>query len=756
MPTNNNKPANSAWAGYAYAIAVTAAVYVLRSGVGRLTGNRISLPLCGLAAVIACAWRAGIGPALAVVAFTTAWYVWDFHSLGAASLQASGAGGSQAWIHYVIYVTEAGVVCFYGRQLRVARDRAARGEYWQRNLVETAGEGIWMVDPRGAIGYANPRIAEILGCAVNQIEGRKFEDFLFPEDLPAERIRFQNRRAGVKEQFDRRLRRADGSEVWTLACSSPYAYRGEDAGILTMMTDITERKKAEQSLRHSERKFRELFENIREGVYQTSTDGRILAANPELLRMLGFSSQEELNVAGVVRDTFVDPSLHQSLRDRLESDGSYANVEFQLRTRDQRIVTVRENARVVRDENGNVLYYEGSLTDITETIRFEKQLRKAQQMEALGRLAGGIARDFRRIGVGMLNGLQQALEILPADSLARPRLEAVARSMQSAAALTRQILDFSQRQVNGREGYRADDAVIDVNALVVRLEAALVRLASPENSLAVLLCQGPAPVFADPDHIRQIVTSFVIHAREFGAGVKKIVLRTAIEASGPAETAGPFVSLSVASQAAPGREAVDSGAVEELHPWIGMATNQALLAQYGGTMTASVEPPTAEFGRGVRYSLYLPLATGTNLAQTTDEAAGRVLSGAGVAAVLLLEEEPLIRELSRDMLERQGFRVLTAGSASEAERIARGEETFDVLITSWVTDGERGTALVRLLREMRPELRVLFVAGYSGVSGEDSIPALEGTAILQRPFSGDSLGRAVRVLLAKTQAAETL
>ena len=227
-----------------------------------------------------------------------------------------------------------------------------------------------MIDADGVIGYANPRMAEILGCPAGEIAGRRLEDFLFPEDLPVERIRLQNRRIGVREQLDRRLRRSDGSEVWVLACSSLFQSGQSDAVVLTMMTDITERKAAEHALRQSERKYRELFENILEGVYQTSPDGRILAANPELLRMLGFSSQEELSVPGVVRETFVDPDLHLSLRDRLERDGSYANVEFQLRTRDHRIITVRENGRVVRDENGDVLYYEGILTDITGRIKF--------------------------------------------------------------------------------------------------------------------------------------------------------------------------------------------------------------------------------------------------------------------------------------------------------------------------------------------------------------------------------------------------
>ena len=738
MPTETTKPTNPAWAGYAFAVAVTGAMFVFRFEVNHLIGDTVSLPLCALAAVFTCLWCAGLRPALLATVLTAAWYIWDFQKQNPPVISAS--------IHYALYVFEAGMLCLFGRQLRAARDLAAKGEDWQRHLVQTAGEGIWTVDPDGVIGYANPRMAEILGCAVEQITGRKVDAFLFPEDIPVERIRFQNRRAGVKEQYDRRLRRADGYELWTLACSSPYSYRGKDTGVLTMMTDITERKKAEQALRHSERKFRELFENIREGVYQTSPDGRILAANPELLRMLDFSDQEELNVVGVVRDTFVDADLHQSLRDRLERDGSYANVEFQLRTRDHRIVTVRENARVVRDENGDVLYYEGTLTDVTERIRVEKQLRRAQEMEALGRLAGGIARDLRHIGGDMLSGLRQAIGLLPPDSPAQPSLDAVERSVHNAEALTRQILDFSRRETSDRKGHTEGGSAIDVNALIVGLGPELCRLVSPDNCLEVSLCDNPTPVLADPDHIQQIVTSFIIHARGFGTGAKQIDLTTAIA------TDGHFVALSVLGRTAPAPAHTanngEAGVQTSVQPWIGMATSQAILAQYGGRMTATVEPPAADFGSGVRYALYLPLASGERLSVPS-------LAGFGATTVLLVEEEPLTRELNRDMLERHGFRVLTASNASEAEGLARGQQTFDVLMAPWAADG-RGSApgFVHVLRGMRPNLRVLLI-GDDPDGSLGSIPPRDGAPVLMKPFSGDSLGRAIHQLLNGSRATGT-
>jgi hypothetical protein len=177
----------------------------------------------------------------------------------------------------------------------------------------------------------------------------------------------------------------------------------------------------------------------------------------------------------------------------------------------------------------------------------------------------------------------------------------------------------------------------------------------------------------------------VIHARESGSGSRKIELSTGIEATSPAGTAGPYVSLCVRTTADTRN---DAAAVDEteLRPWLGMATTQAILAQYGGMMTAALDLPDTGTVRAVRYVLYLPLASGTDPSRIHSDTASPLPPAVEAATILLVEEEPLIRELSRDMLERQGFRVLTAGNATEAERIASGQE-IQVLITDWTSGG---------------------------------------------------------------------
>lgn len=250
-------------------------------------------------------------------------------------------------------------------------------ETLHRRLVEAAAEGIWVHNEHGVITWANARLANILGLGEGELTGRKIDDFFLPEDQPMERVRAANLRPGAHTQFDRRLRRADGGEIWMLTCSSQIGsggLLGRKPETLAVMTDITERKRAELELRRSEERFRSLFEGIPQGVYLTTREGRVLWANPALVQMLGFASEEDLRKADIVQQLYVDPNAWARLAEQVEREGSCRNVRHELRRRDGAIITVLGNARVVRDAGGAVLHYEGTLTDVTaETVSLRKQ-----------------------------------------------------------------------------------------------------------------------------------------------------------------------------------------------------------------------------------------------------------------------------------------------------------------------------------------------------------------------------------------------
>ena len=569
------------WVRYSFVAAACLLAVATYSCLDRATEGAVGPFWPAFAAVIACAAWAGPGPGVASTLLLLVW--------GSVSLLNSGSPWAIVLLLGFIFAAEGLLLSAGSARILRSAKAAARSETWHRQLVETAAEGIWVRDGDNVITYANARMAAMLGLPPESLAGRNANEFFFAEDQLAERIRLQSLTSGIKEQFDRRMRRSDGEELWVLACCNlmPAEGRGEQRLALVMMTDITERKRAEQALRHSEERFRNLFERVLEGVYQSTPDGRILAANPKLLEMLGFKGQTDTSDIRIARDLFVDPLIRQRLLEQLEREGSFQNVEYQMRTRDGRVITVLSSARAVRDPDGHVIYIEGTLTDISDRKRIEDQLRRAQKIEALGRLAAGVAHDFDLVLEVITRHTQQVLKELPAGHAARNSAEQAMQAAERAVALTRQLLSFSQKPGTG------DDRPLE----------------------------------------------------------------------------------------------------------------------------------------------------------HTDRGQGET--------ILLVDDEPLVRELSRDMLERQGYRVMVASDAGEAERLgnehisAAGGRVFDLLIADTSMPSMSGMELARRLRATHPGLKVLFICGYADPPVEHDEPASPGTAFLQKPFSADSLGRKIRQMLGR-------
>lgn len=709
------------WVRFSFAIATCAVAIVIELFIDHLTGQPVTPFLLSFAAIIASAAWAGAGPGLAATAMLVVWSAFDLPRWGVSPMNTA--------IRCGVFLIEGVLLSIGSSRMWRSMREAATSETWHRQLVETAAEGIWVQDEQGLITYANARMAEMLGLTVDALIGRKAEDFFFPEELSMERVRASNLRDRSKIQFDRRLRRADGSEIWVLtSCNllGPDALLGQTPAYLAMMTDITERKRAEYALRRSEERFRNLFETLLEGVYQSTPEGRILAANPMILKMFGIASQDELNNLDIARDFFPDPNLRKRLLEQMERDGGYQNVEYELRRRDGQIITVLENARVVRDENGAVLYYEGTMTDITPRRRIEEQLRQAQKVEALGRLAGSIAADFNNSLTVITGYAQLALaDLAPADP-ARQNIERALEAAERGVALTKHLLLFSRRQTRSADRF-------DLNQAIERCEAA------HQSGIALSLTREPAPVYAGQEQIETIVRDLAenLRGRFPSATLSLKTVLTELEEQVSLQCAnapgGPYAVLSIGSANAvepigdllldpflAGMEAGESAAA-------GLSSAHAVIVQCGGFVIA----------RNEGFHVFLPSAAPSHEAGMEHAPGGQT--------ILLVEDEPLIGELSRDMLERQGYRVVLASNAREAEQLSRTSTGFDLLITDAVMDNITGAELARRLRASNPRLKVLYISGYT--DSPDCAQTPDDGAFLQKPFSAESLGRKIRQML---------
>ena len=304
--------------------------------------------LIGFAAVIVSATWAGLGPGLSSIAAVTAFSLAIFFP--EPGYTAAAIVGRAA-----VFILEGLLLCLGIARLRRATRRAARNEDWNRRIVDTAYEGIWVLDERGIITYANPRIAEIAGAPLEELVGRRQRGDFFPEDLSIERIRFENRRAGMKEQFDRRLRRSDGCEVV-----------GSD--LLQHLLESRKRKSACRALdddgHHRAQECR-----MRAAPLRSAASAAFLKmysrASIKALRKAAswrrtrcccacsvWGANADLNDVNIASDLYVDTGLRSRLLERLEQEGSFQNVQYELRRRDGETITVQENARVVRDEEG--------------------------------------------------------------------------------------------------------------------------------------------------------------------------------------------------------------------------------------------------------------------------------------------------------------------------------------------------------------------------------------------------------------------
>jgi PAS domain S-box-containing protein len=712
-------------------VAVCALAILLELLLDSVTGDPVSPFLPAFAAIIASAAWGGLGPGLVTTFLLVNW--------SAFRMSRQAIAVSDISLRCLIFAAE-GVLLSFGssRMWRSIRD-AAQSETWHRRLVETASEGIWVHDELGVIRYANARMAQILGVTLETLIGRNIDEFFFPADLSVERVRAASLRNGRKEQFDRRLRRADGAEIWVLTCCNIMSVDAEISGALSMMTDITERKRAESALRISEERFRTLFESVREGVYQTTPEGRFLAANPMLMQILGIKSEAELKDIDIARDLFIDPNVHPRVAAQLEREGSLQHVEHELRRRDGQIITVTGSAHVVRDENGKVLYYEGTVTDITPRKRMEEQLREAQKMEALGHLAGSVADDFSNVLTIVTGCSQIALSQLPPQHPARASIDQILRAAAGAMSVTRQLVSFSRSQAPA-------GGSLDLNDAVKRSEAA------GQWNPVLSLSADPVPVYATQMRVelilRRLSEAVRIHFPSDHLEWKIRVANLEAEFGGnrPGVQPGRWAVLSIGTLAArtngPG-ELPDPSADPSFMVMkgaesaaMGLAETHATVAQCDGFILTRAG--------GSIFHVFLPWATAAENSSADTEHRGET--------ILLVEDEPLLQELSRDMLERQGYHVILASNAKDAERIGASGRNFDLLITDTSMPDITGAELARRLRADHPGLKVLFISGYADRPLSQDLDGEEGAAVIERPFSADALGRRIRQILSDNEA----
>ncbi len=523
--------------------------------------------------------------------------------------------------------------------------------------------------------------------------------------------------------------------------------RGGICGMVAVFADITERKAAEDRLRESEEQYRYLFESNPNPmwVYDLETLA-FLAVNYAAICRYGYSRDEFLGMTiKDIRPPEDVPALLENVSKVTEGIDD-AGI-WRHRKKDGTIISVKITSHTITFDGrkGEIVLSH----DVTHERQMESQLRQAQKMEAVGRLAGGVAHDFNNLLTAISGYSDLLLARLSAHDPVRREVEEIRKASERAASLTRQLLAFSRRQV-------LQPRVLDLNAVVADMNSMLRRLIGEDIDLVVVPGAGLWRVKADPGQIEQVIVNLAVNARDAMPGGGKLTVETAnaaVDESSAAErlslAPGPYAVLTVADT---GEGMTDETLSHLFEPFfttkeagkgtgLGLATVYGIVAQSGGAIDVASAP-----GRGTTFRIHLPRVEG-EVDPPTARARG-IEDHRGTETVLLVEDEDAVRTLVLAILKQKGYAVLTARNGGEALLVCeRHSGSIDLMLTDVVMPGMGGKDLARRLAPLRPEMKTLYMSGYTDDAITHSGVLEPGTQYIQKPFAPDDLARKVRGVL---------
>jgi PAS domain S-box-containing protein len=518
---------------------------------------------------------------------------------------------------------------------------------------------------------------------------------------------------------------------------------------------VSQRERAEQSVRESEEALREANQTL-QSLVQTSPlaiialdlEGNVKSWNSAAERIFGWSEKEVIGLRIQIIPEDEWDGFYNSL-DITCKAGTFTGFETTRMRKDGSLIDVSLSAAPLVDGRGAINGSVVVIADITERKHLEEQFRQAQKMEAIGRLAGGVAHDFNNLLTAIIGYSQLALGRLDRKDPMRKEIEEIERAGQRAAGLTNQLLAFSRRQV-------LQPQVLDLNAVVVDLAKMLERLIGEDIVLATSLAPDIGFVKADRGQIEQIIMNLGVNSRDAMPDGGKLTIETFnadLDESYTAEhinaRPGPHVVLALSDNGCGMDKETQSNVFEPFFTTkergkgtgLGLSTVYGIVNQSGGHIGLYTE-----LGKGTTFKIYLP-----RLEEAGEESEPRVSQSEslqGSETVLLVEDEESVRELARRILEMYGYVVLEAAGYDDTRQICEGHEgRIHLMLTDVVMPGANGRELAQLVAPLQPEMKVLYMSGYTddaivqhGVLGAD-------TPFLQKPFTPVTLARKIREVL---------
>ena len=636
------------------------------------------------------------------------------------------------------------------------RKRTDEQHYMLARAVENSSELIAMTDSEFRITFVNRALLHALHYSDEKdLIGKSVAAIMSPNNAPElfTEIAMRTMESGVWRGECLHLR-ADGTEYPILLNTGVVKDQaGRIMGTLGIALDITERKKTEDKVR----RLAAIVESSEDAIIGKTLDGTIQSWNGGAERMYEYSAAEAIGKPISVIFPHEQWDEIRAILGKVKGNEIVRDFETSRTKKDGKQIHIALTVSPIKDVSGKIVGASTIGRDMTESKQMEEMFRQAQKMEAVGRLAGGVAHDFNNMLSVVIGYSELLLERADIDGQVRKQCEEIKRAGDRPASLTRQLLAFSRRQV-------LEPRVLNINTSVVEIEKMLRRLIGEDIELRISLDPALGSVKADPGQIEQVIMNLAVNARDAMPQGGKLNIETGntelddeYALHHPPMTPGRYVLLAVTdggmgmSQETKTRIFEPFFTTKELGKGtgLGLSTVYGVVKQSGGYIWVYSEP-----GQGSVFKIYLPRVDGSEVQFRLTKSAPDVLRG--TETVLLVEDEQSVRVLTRSLLEQGGYTVLEADNAAHAIEIAKQHHgPIHLLLTDVVMPGMNGPALADEILPIRLDTKVLYVSGYSGSFGTQTGLIPEGANLLQKPFSRAVLLRKLRNLLDMHEKSET-
>jgi len=589
-----------------------------------------------------------------------------------------------------------------------------------RLIADSAPVPMWVTSIDRKRWFVNRAYVEFLGCTYEEAIAFDWRNVLHPDDLPRILKEQVEKEASLQPfSLEARYRMADGAWCWLRSVSQPrWGPDGEHIGFIGVAFDITIAKEAELALQRQvaqrTAELEALYNKTPTILHSAGPNQRLLSVSDRWLEFMGYDDRDE--VLGRKLDEFMVPDsvalLAREAWPRLVERGGYDNIEYQVVKKSGELADVVASTRVWYDEQGRFARTFAALIDVTGKKRTEEALRQAQKVEAMGQLTGGVAHDFNNLLSPIIGGLDLLQRRGVGDERDRRTIAGALQAAERAKTLVQRLLAFARRQP-------LQPAPVDAARLIEGMAELIASTAGPRIRVEVDLADDLPPCLADPNQVEMALLNLSVNARDAmpDGGVLTIAAReTAVEQAHDLEP-GRYVLLSVGDTGCGMDEATLARAIEPFFSTkgvgrgtgLGLSMAHGLAAQLGGALRLKSAP-----GEGTRVELWLPCAATPPIASEQGEL-GRSIAAAGT--VLLIDDEPLVRSSTAQMLADMGFHVIEFATAEDAlARLQQGLEA-DLIVTDHLMPGMTGTDLAQALRAIRSQVPVLLISGYAESAG---------------------------------------